>query len=301
MIMNVSILITSHNQVEYLAEAVDSALQQTTQPMEVIISDDCSHDGSQDFIKGLEKSHKGLIRAFLHSENIGIPRNKSYAIEQARGDWIIGLDGDDRLLPGKIERSLAASKANPQAKLIFGNFLYIDEKGEQLRVWATDQDPVPPQGFVFKHVFCKDYPKRTLFRNEMIHLESLKQTGLYDPEMTIYEDWEIRVRLASRFPVAYCPETLSEYRLHSGGISRVDPAFHAKFIRLIYKKNAHLLKDLPDDEKIEVQRKFQQILSGYSRSAIKTYMKSGQIFKGIKSWVDERRFNSRYFGHGQSN
>ena len=90
--VNVSILITSCNQINYLMKAVDSALRQSRPPCEIIISDDCSDDGSQEYIHRLQKTHPGLVRGFFHPRRLGIPKNKSFAIEKARGDWIIGLD-----------------------------------------------------------------------------------------------------------------------------------------------------------------------------------------------------------------
>ena len=155
--MDISVFITSYNQKALLAEAVESVLQQTELPLEIIISDDASSDGSAELIRELETKHKNLIRGFVHQENVGIPRNKSYAIQQARGDWVAGLDGDDRFLPEKIERSRKTHEEFPEARVIFANHYFIDLEGKQKGLWARPGSPPPPSGSAFRQVFAKEY------------------------------------------------------------------------------------------------------------------------------------------------
>ena len=100
--MKISVFITSFNQKDYLSQAIDSVLNQTLQPFEIIIADDCSTDGSQALIKKYTNRYPHLIRPFCHSKNMGIPKNKSFAMHQAQGDFVTYLDGDDRFLPKSL-------------------------------------------------------------------------------------------------------------------------------------------------------------------------------------------------------
>lgn len=289
--MRISVLITSYNQIDFLAEAVESALQQTEPVFEIIISDDCSTDGSQRLIHEFQRGHPETIRVFMHERNMGIPRNKSFAIGQAGGDWIMILDGDDRLRPEKIAATRRTVKVYPHARVIFGNHAYVDKNGAQFGVWATDDQPEPPSGWALKEVFAKSYPDNSLFRNEVVHLASLDEIGYYDPEMMIYEDWELRIRLANRYQLAYGDEILSEYRRHEGGISQIDPDVHTKYIRLLFNKNRALLEPLPAEERLDTIRKFLKNEKVFSRMAIWQCLTSGRLKQALKTGTDSRKFH----------
>ena len=109
----ISVFITSYNQQRYLVEAVESVLNQTLKPFEIIIVDDSSKDGSQAIVEEYGREYPGLIRAFCHKQNLGVAKNKAFAQRQARGDWLSYLDGDDRFLPRKLEKEWEAIEKNP--------------------------------------------------------------------------------------------------------------------------------------------------------------------------------------------
>src|SRR6266480_4642440 len=111
----VSVVITSYNQQDYLREAIESAIDQTVGAFEIIVADDHStKDGSVETIRQYVAKYPGLVRGLFQERNVGIPRNRNSALRRIKGDYIAILDGDDRLLPGFIERHGATLAANPQ-------------------------------------------------------------------------------------------------------------------------------------------------------------------------------------------
>ena len=148
----ISVFITSYNQKAYLIEAIDSVLNQTLKPFEIIIVDDCSNDGSQELIATYAKKFPDLIKPFFHENNLGIPRNKSFALAQVRGDLVTYLDGDDRFLPDKLEKEINCLKKNPDAKIIFSNVYITDSDGQRKGTWIENNN-LPPTGYVFLQVF----------------------------------------------------------------------------------------------------------------------------------------------------
>jgi glycosyltransferase involved in cell wall biosynthesis len=250
----ISVFITSYNQKDYLVQAMDSVLKQSLKPFEIIVADDCSTDGSQKVIENYVRAYPELVRPFYQSVNQGIPLNKTFALEQVRGQYVSYLDGDDRFLPGKLEEDVRTLRANPKARIAFSNFHYIDENGIRLRLWAEDNVQVPT-GWVFREVLSRTYPRNTLFRNELIEYEALKAVGFYDKAFAMYHDWELRIRLTSQFRVAYSPVPLSEYRIHSGGISRSVPSRHLDELERAYSKNASIVNALAMIDRSDVERR----------------------------------------------
>lgn len=249
----VSVYITSFNQRKFLIEAIESVLNQTVLPLEILIVDGCSSDGSQDLIKRYKKDYPDMIRSIFHDKNYGIARTRNDALKGVRGEFVTYLDGDDRFLPQKIEKEIHEFRNHPDAKIVFSNVRYIDEKGNHLSRWAGEKTP-PPFGNVFKEVFSREFPGNSIFRNEMVDYSCYKKTGFYDENLRIYEDWDMKIRLTKYFKTVYCPEILVEYRLHRGGLSRLPPSQHLKFMKEIYRKNFCLLEDLPESERLYVER-----------------------------------------------
>ena len=279
--MKISVFITSFNQKDYLVEAIESVLGQTLQPYEIIIADDCSTDGSQAVIERYARRYKGLIRPFCHPKNMGIPRNKSFAMKQARGDYVTYLDGDDRFLPRKLEIESEAMVGHPEAGLVYSNVRYIDQDGNPQDTWADGGD-VLPFGHVFPEVFGRRFPRGSLFRNELIDLKRLREVGFYDPRCTIYEDWELRIRFAKRFDVVYSGELLVEYRLHGEGISGSPSSLHLDVTKIIYRKNRRLLKDVVPDERVKIKKDVCKRISCLAKRAARQSL--GRNHRGRALW-----------------
>ena len=128
----VSLIITSYNQQEYLREAIESAIDQTVAAFEIIVADDHStKDGSIETIREYAARYPGLVRGLFQEKNVGIPKNRNSALQMVKGDYVAILDGDDRLLPGFIERHGAALIANPQAHVSYSNRYDINQHGER--------------------------------------------------------------------------------------------------------------------------------------------------------------------------
>src|SRR5436309_16084799 len=101
----VSVIITSYNQQEYLREAIESAIDQTVATFEVIVAADHStKDGSIETIRQYAARYPGLVRGLFQEQHVGIPKHRNSALGVVKGNYVAILDGDDRLLPGFVER-----------------------------------------------------------------------------------------------------------------------------------------------------------------------------------------------------
>ena len=87
-----TVIIPTYNRKEMLAEALDSVLNQSQKSLEVLIIDDCSNDGTNEFVKNINDSR---VHYFRNEKNSGPEFNRSYGLRQSRGKYITFLDDDD--------------------------------------------------------------------------------------------------------------------------------------------------------------------------------------------------------------
>ena len=111
----ISVIIPAYNREVYLVETVQSALDQTLPPSEIIVVD----DGSTDRTGEIARSFGGVVRC-IRQENQGVAYARNTGVEAARGEWISFLDSDDLWAPGKLEKQMAYLKEHEEIDLIFG-------------------------------------------------------------------------------------------------------------------------------------------------------------------------------------
>lgn len=272
--MKVSIYITSYNQKNYLIEAIESVLSQTLMPSQIIIVDDCSTDGSQDVIADYADRYPGLIIPIYHKKNMGVARTRIDALNAVTGDYVTYVDGDDRLMKTKLEKEIAILKANPDAQIACSNYYYMTPDGKRIRIWADGE--MPPQGDVFLQTFARDFPRQSLFRMELVDYQAWKSIGFHDPNLHIYEDYDMRIRLTNQLRMLYCSEPLFEIRIHGTGLSKQSIDKHFTALEYIYRKNLHLLDDVNEADRNYVQERVRKLLARYAVRASAEAFKKGQ-------------------------
>ncbi|MCU0419294.1 MAG: glycosyltransferase [Cyclobacteriaceae bacterium] len=211
----VTVICLCHNQAAYLVEAIHSVLQQTYQPIQLIVVDDASKDGSVEAIQKLRQRSDFLFLPL--PQNIGNCRAFNQALAHARGEFIIDLAADDILLPERIERGITAFEQQPAAGVQFSDALLVDEKGapigrhtERIRVAQI------PQGDIYRSLIDQYFIcSPTLMTRKQV----FDELGGYD-EMLAYEDFDFLIRAARAHTFVYLPEVLVHKRLHSAQLSR---------------------------------------------------------------------------------
>jgi glycosyltransferase involved in cell wall biosynthesis len=214
---DISVLITTYNQEAFVDKAIQSVLEQIRKPKEIIIVDDGSTDETPAIIEQFANQHPELIETHLLEEERGIPQTRNYALEQANGELVTYLDGDDVFRPSKLAKEYETFVDNPDATVVFSNFEYIDVNGNTIETWDVDEDV--PVGNVFKECLTRSFPDGSLFRDELVPAEILRKIGGYDEQLSILEDWDLRIRLAQTERAAYVPQPLTAYRRYGAGIS----------------------------------------------------------------------------------
>lgn len=217
----VSVCITTYNHERYIAQAIDSVLaQQVTFPIEILIGEDASIDNTRTIVEKYARLHPKIIRAFYHhSENkliingrITGRRNLANNLLQARGKYLILLDGDDYWLDEqKLAQQVQFLDNNLAYAGCFHNAIHVDKNGRLLDRMAVQ---LQQQDFTLDDILCAN-PVPTmscLFRNP--YFNELP-SWFYKTDMG---DWPIHIITAQNGKLHYEPLTQAAYRIHDDGI-----------------------------------------------------------------------------------
>ena len=140
----VSVIITTYNRPFYLKEAIESAVQQKYQNIEIIVSDDCSPENPQSLIEAFQDSR---IRFRRNQKNLGIALNFVNALKEAQGKYVASLNDDDLWNEDFLEKLVPHLDANSDLALAFCDHYIVDANGEinypateeNTRLWKRDQ------------------------------------------------------------------------------------------------------------------------------------------------------------------
>ena len=205
----VSVVIPTYNRESVLPRSLDSVFAQTHPATEVIIVDDGSTDGTAEWVRSRYPEVQLLVQ-----ENRGVSSARNRGIEASTQEWIALLDSDDEWTETKLERQLAELAAHPDILVC-----HTDE------IWIRHHRRVNPKrqhakygGWIFQYCLplCAMSPSSVL-----IHRSVLDDVGLFDEEMPACEDYDLWLRICSRYPVVYLHEQLVvKYGGHPDQLSR---------------------------------------------------------------------------------
>ena len=109
-----SVELTTYNQKKYIAQTLQSIIdQEHNYKYEILVSDDCSTDGTQDVIKEFQKKYPDVVKPVYNEKNIGAMANYYATVARAKGKYLMGCGGDDYWLPGKVQKQIEFMEQNP--------------------------------------------------------------------------------------------------------------------------------------------------------------------------------------------
>ena len=252
---SISVIITSYNQKDYLIETVESVINQTTQPYEILVADDYSTDGSVKVIQDYMEKYPDLVKGIFQKQNVGIPRNRNSACEAASGNYISILDGDDLFYPYTINRITSEMESYPRAKGVYSNISYIDARGNYLGIRDIESNP---SGNIFNLVALG---RGGLLRSMVMDRSLMQEVGFLNPNLPKYDGFELTAKLAKKGDFAYIPEPLVKKREHSASDSKsLQAADHIHDLKIIYQTVLNLSSDLPSKERKRIDTKWKKRL-----------------------------------------
>jgi glycosyltransferase involved in cell wall biosynthesis len=274
----ISVIVTSYNQKADLKEAIESVLNQTHRPFEIIVSDDASTDSSPELIRRYEQEYPGLVKGVFHAGNQGISKNRNSGLKAASGELVAWLDGDDIFMPRKLEFELRRFREVPEARWIYSQVLEVDVENKSSRPRYGKMH----EGRIFDHfITCMGQEPR----NPLVERELFKEIGLFDEEMDLYEDFDLCLRLSKNYDCACCPEPLMEYRIHSGGVHNSGPEKYAFNLHRLHGNLLRLIEDEDEGRRRAIERRFLKsmdyILLQIDIEAGRTFAALSRLFKAV--------------------
>lgn len=234
LVLRTSVIIPSYNRVDYLALALESVFAQSLQPFEVLVVDDGSTDGTQDFVRGL----RDRVRYFRHLQNQGVSAARNLGLDVAHGDVIAWLDADDLWEPDFLATTLACLERNPGIDGVYTGCVHIDAEGTLL--FQSSQTVVPPD-----NLYAALIEGNFIATPALVVLRScFEETGRFDLHLGICEDYDMWLRLAHSYTLVGLPTPLVKIRVHdSNTVSNI--AAFARFRVALVQKHFGALEDDP--------------------------------------------------------
>jgi glycosyltransferase involved in cell wall biosynthesis len=205
----VSTIIPTYNRAKLLRQAVASVIAQTWRPIEIIVVDDGSTDGTQEMLVGLCAANPGLIRVISQS-NAGAGRARQAGLLQASGEFIQFLDSDDLLLPRKFEVQVEGLTADTAAGISYGPTLADDETTgiQEITHGTAKRERELMPGILNERLWPTLTP---LYRRSVC-----EAIGPWS-DLRVYEDWDYDCRAGLLgVKLHYCEETIAIVRHHWG-------------------------------------------------------------------------------------
>jgi glycosyltransferase involved in cell wall biosynthesis len=124
----VSVCVVTYNQENLIAQCLQSLIDQKTNFIfDIIVSDDCSTDGTPDIIREFARQHPDIVKPILHEKNIGAYKNFVFVHQQATGEYIAHVDGDDYALPEKLQKQADFLDQRKECNIVWHRMLIKNE------------------------------------------------------------------------------------------------------------------------------------------------------------------------------
>ena len=210
----------NYNHSRFLKYSVSAVLEQSYQPMEFIILDDCSTDDSMQVLEEFAKNYP-IVKIVHNNKNRGAVYSVNRLLEMSKGDYIYGAAADDLILPGFLEKTMAMLQKHPEAALCSTLSLLFGEEGENLGIYptpvvSTNSEYFPP-GESYRLI--RNFGSWMMGNSVTFHRERLLNVGGFDPNLGSFNDGFIHLVLALRHGVCYIPEPLVAWRRLDGGLA----------------------------------------------------------------------------------
>lgn len=203
----VSVIMPSWNTEKFIAESIQSVIDQTYTNWELLIVDDCSTDNTDEVVRSFEDPRIIYIKA---KRNMGAAMARNKALRKAKGEWIAFLDSDDLWMPDKLEKQLDFMHKNGYV-FSYHEFERIDEEGNPLHIYVSGPDVVDK-----RKMYNYDYiGQLTMMYSArhfgLVQIRDIKKNNDYAIRLVLYKTPQTKCYLLK--------ENLAKYRVRKKSIS----------------------------------------------------------------------------------
>jgi glycosyltransferase involved in cell wall biosynthesis len=247
----VSVEVIAYNQAQFIAQAIDSVLNQKASfEWEIVVGDDYSTDGTREILKSYAGRYPERIQLLLRPQRLGPHRpglegkNNFLATYRAcRGEYVALLDGDDYWTDNrKLEKQVEFLQEHPNCSLCC-HPVTVEYSGDREQHWNRVIGESQKETCTLEDILRLETKPEMPTPSMMIRRRSLRRFPAWFDDV-FNGDYAIQVLLAERGDVGFLPDSMAVHRKHAGGVSRVydtDPVFcNAMLLKLHVALNEHL-------------------------------------------------------------
>lgn len=217
----VSVIIPSYNCEPYIAETINSVLNQSFKDIELIVVDDGSTDRTREIVASF-----GAPVRLVTQENARVCAARNRGISEAAGQYICLMDHDDYWFPHKLEQQVALLQAHPEAGVVYSAFIlwHADANGRFPEPASFDlaafPDGIDPElsGWIY-HQFLLDCWMLT--STAMFRREVFERCGNFDINLPYSEDWDLWLRMSREYSFIKQNKPTTLYRQHASQGNRM--------------------------------------------------------------------------------
>jgi GT2 family glycosyltransferase len=209
----VSVVIPAYNAAPYIADTLESVLNQTFSDFEVLVIDDGSIDQTVNIIQNYA-AQDPRVHLIVSPVNQGVSNARNLGIRKAIGQWVAFLDADDIWLPQKLAMHVHHLSTNPDLGMSFAKVEYMSSSGIKSGKAAHMRlKQVKPQHLYYENLTCT--PSNVVARRA-----TLEQVGGFERDLRGFEDMDLCLRIScAGWQVEGLNQVLVYYRTHPAGIS----------------------------------------------------------------------------------
>ena len=236
----VSIIMNCYNSEKYLNDSIVSVINQNYTNWELIFWDNLSTDKSSQIIS---KYKDKRIRYYLSKKHTSLGQARNNAIKKAKGEFIAFLDCDDIWLSEKLKHQIPLF-CDPEVGIVICNSIFFNSKNNEKLLYTNKK---PKEGYVFKELL-ESY--NISLETAIIRKSAIEKLDHYfDNRFEVIEEFDLFIRLAKEFKLAYVDKALAKWRVHENSLTWTKKELFPSEMRLFAKKIARFIPQFNSEYK----------------------------------------------------
>lgn len=256
----VSVCIQTFNQAKYIRRCLDSIIaQKTSFPIEILLGEDESSDGTRDICIEYAEKYPAQIRLFLHSRdnNIAIDGtptgrfNFLYNIFSARGEYLAVCEGDDAWIDElKLQKQFDFMRANPQCSMVHTNYFLMSSSGEKKSYRSKSLPEFWPSA---EKLLLNNYiGTLTAFMKRTSVIQIIENDGGQNLRWPML-DYYLWLKLSRIGPLGFLNDKTAIYNIAEGSLSAFgDEDRHSRFLDAVQEMQMTLIQEFMGEEEVKV-------------------------------------------------
>ena len=212
----VSVCIPVYNGSAYIAESINSVLDQTYKEFHLIVCDNCSTDNTEEIVRSFNDPRLAYVR---NAQNLGSVGNANRCLELSKGEYICIWHHDDVMLPDNLQRKVQLLDEHPEVGIVHSNLILIDDTGKTIapEIWGeSSRHDYIENGLTVLKKYLSKLPlwARFFIGAVLARRKCYEKVGGFNPKFSHCNDSEMWIRIMLFYNVACIGAPLVKYRIH---------------------------------------------------------------------------------------